>query len=336
MKNLSLFEKLFFVLNSIFSTLLIFSIFFAYVKPSLIQNFSLFTLLTPIFSFINLFFLFFWIISLKKQFLLSFVCLLISFKSMAKSFTISNSSPEFSENKLSILSYNVRMFNVYNWISDEDISNKISIFLSGQNPDIICLQEFYDKNFELKKYPYKFKFTRGDKTKYGQVIYSKHPIINKGEINFKSKSNSAIYADLKLKKDTIRIYNIHLESFSFDKSVDITQHNEKIISDISNTFITQQNQVEKIISNIKQCNYRYIITGDFNNTAHSYVYNKLITGLKDSFSEKGDGFGTTFSYKKIPFRIDYILIPKDYKVNNFKTYDVNFSDHKPIYSEFIY
>ena len=44
------------------------------------------------------------------------------------------------------------------------------------------LQEFYDKNFELKKYPYKFKFTRGDKTKYGQVIYSKHPIINKGEI----------------------------------------------------------------------------------------------------------------------------------------------------------
>ena len=60
MKNLSLFEKLFFILNSIFSTLLIFSIFFAYVKPSLIQNFSLFTLLTPsffIYKFIFSFFL---------------------------------------------------------------------------------------------------------------------------------------------------------------------------------------------------------------------------------------------------------------------------------------
>ena len=336
MNNLNLFEKLFFIINSIFSSLLIFSILFAYIKPSFVQNFSLFTLTTPIFSFINLLFLFFWIINLKKQFLLSFVCLLISFKSLAKSFTISNNSHEFSENKLSILSYNVRMFNVYNWIRDEDISNKISIFLLGQNPDIICLQEFYDKNFELENYPYEFKFTRGDKTKYGQVIYSKYPIINKGEINFKSKSNSAIYADLKLKNDTVRIYNIHLESFSFDKSVDITQHNEKIIFDISNTFIKQQNQAEKIISNIKQCNYKHIITGDFNNTAHSYVYNKLIKGLKDSFTEKGDGFGTTFSYKKIPFRIDYILIPKDFKVNNFKTYDVDFSDHKPVYSEFIY
>ena len=145
MKNLSLFEKFFFVLNSIFSTLLIFSIFFAYVKPSLIQNFSLFTLLTPIFSFINLFFLFFWIISLKKQFLLSFVCLLISFKSMAKSFTISNSSPEFSENKLSILSYNVRMFNVYNWISDEDISNKFLFFSRGKTLMLYAYKSFMIK-----------------------------------------------------------------------------------------------------------------------------------------------------------------------------------------------
>ena len=74
------------------------------------------------------------------------------------------------------------------------------LFFSQGKTQYSCLQEFYDKNFELKKYPYKFKFTRGDKTKYGQVIYSKHPIINKGEINFKSKSNSAIYADLKLKR----------------------------------------------------------------------------------------------------------------------------------------
>ena len=35
-------------------------------------------------------------------------------------------------------------------------------------------------------------------------------------------------------------------------------------------------------------------------------------------------------------RIDYILLSKDFRVNKFKTYKINLSDHEPIFSEIIF
>jgi len=55
----------------------------------------------------------------------------------------------------------------------------------------------------------------------------------------------------------------------------------------------------------------------------------LKKGKNDAFEVAGKGFGKTFDYK-LPVRIDYILTDKQINVNNFKTYDVKFSDHFPI------
>ena len=63
------------------------------------------------------------------------------------------------------------------------------------------------------------------------------------------------------------------------------------MNDLSKTFIIQQKQVELIKKSIKKSPYKVILSGDFNNTAFSYIYKELSRDLNDSFKEKGNGFG---------------------------------------------
>ena len=73
------------------------------------------------------------------------------------------------------------------------------------------------------------------------------------------------------------------------------------------------------------------MTGDFNNTAYSFIYKEIIgDDLVDTFKEAGNGFGKTYDFKFFPLRIDYILSDKAFTVNGYKTYDVKLSDHYPI------
>ena len=336
MKKLDIFEKFLFVVNSLAAFLFLISIFIPYLKPSIFYQFSILSLFSPLIIILNIFFLFFWIAKLKKQFLLSLMVLLIGFDSVRSFINFSNSSEFLGGNEISIISYNVRLFNIYKWIDDDNVESKIKDFLNKKNADIICLQEFQNSNFKLDKYPYMYEKLRGDNLKYGQVIFSKYPIVNKGSVDFNSSTNNAIFSDIKILNDTIRIYNIHLQSFSFEMGnplIGINKNNEKVIKNISNTFIRQEQQIEELKNSIENSPHRVIISGDLNNTAFSYVYKELSEGFIDSFKEKGNGFGITFNYNFIPLRIDFILTQELFKINSFKTFRLNLSDHEPIYTE---
>ena len=73
-----------------------------------------------------------------------------------------------------------------------------------------------------------------------------------------------------------------------------------------------------------------IVSGDFNNSAFSYIYNQVKGDLKDTFKEQGNGFGRTYDFKFFPLRIDFILSDQSFEVDSFKTFDVEYSDHYPI------
>jgi endonuclease/exonuclease/phosphatase family metal-dependent hydrolase len=108
------------------------------------------------------------------------------------------------------------------------------------------------------------------------------------------------------------------------------------MDNISNTFVEQEEQVQILKNSIKNSPHNVLLAGDFNNTAFSYIYRELSKGFNDSFKEKGNGFGITFNYNFIPLRIDFILAEKLFKINSFKTFKINLSDHEPIYSEITY
>ena len=217
MKNLGLFEKFLFFINSVIAFLFLGTLLIPYLSPSIFSQFSILSLFSPLIIIANILFLFFWIAKLKRQFILSLVVLIIGIDSLRSFINFSNNSRFLGGNEISIISYNVRLFNIYKWIEEDNVNIKIRDFLNEKNPDIICLQEYQNSEFKIHNYPYVYEKLRGDNLKYGQAIFSKYPIINKGSVDFNSSSNNAIFSDIKIMNDTIRVYNIHLQSFSFEK-----------------------------------------------------------------------------------------------------------------------
>ena len=239
------------------------------------------------------------------------------------------------------MSYNVRLFNVFKWIPRENIGDDILGFINEQNPDILCIQEYSETaKVDLRVYKHKFIFMEGKKIKTGQAIFSKFPIVNRGNIEFPKSDNLIIYADIRKGKDTIRVYNMHLQSIKISPDVNEMQDNVDSISQqksqlvvrrISEAFKQQQHQAEILMNHKKKCHYPMIICGDMNNSAFSYVYRSIKGNLNDCFEEAGNGFGQTYNFKYYPARIDYIFADKSMKVKNFQNFS-NFkkSDHYPI------
>jgi|TARA_B110000908_G_scaffold172573_1_gene240897 endonuclease/exonuclease/phosphatase family metal-dependent hydrolase len=337
MKNLNLIDKLLYFINSILAILLLFSFTLQYIKPSLFPYLSFVSLSVPILLLLNFLFCVYWIIKLKKQFILSLLILLIGYSQVLSFFKLSKNIERVSPDNISVMSYNVRLFNLYNWIDNDEILNDIKSFVNNENPDVINIQEFRStKEFSLDAYPYKHSSLSDGKTSYGLASFSKLPIVNQGVILSENSSAIAIYIDLIKYRDTLRFYNIHLKSFKLESELEIISetNSDKILNVFDNTFKIQENQSKIISKHIKQSPYKVVVSGDFNNTAYSYVYKLLKDDLVDAFDSAGSGFGSTYNFKYFPMRIDFILMDNSFRINEFKTFDKNLSDHFPIISTF--
>tara|TARA_R110000868_G_scaffold21614_11_gene89574 strand:+ start:5271 stop:6086 length:816 start_codon:yes stop_codon:yes gene_type:complete len=261
--------------------------------------------------------------------------LLLGYISLGNFFKFKLSEEEIKEGDLSIMSYNVKGFNKFDWLHDASVEGRIMEFISSEDPDILCIQEFSRiKDRQLKKL-YPFKFITGYKSsekKSIQAIYSKFPIINSGSLDFPDSGNNAIFADIVVSKDTIRLYNLHLESHRVIPSVRRISNEPKgrLLRRLAKSFAKQGEQAELFDKHRNATTYRKIVCGDFNNTQFSNVY-KLIKGeMNDSFMEKGTGYGRTFNFKYYPVRIDFILADQQFEIMAHKNFDIKLSDHFPV------
>jgi endonuclease/exonuclease/phosphatase family metal-dependent hydrolase len=333
MKKLRLTEKMVFVLNTIASTVLLLSFILPYLPPKTFSFFSVLSLGVPLLILLNVLFFIYWLVKIKRQLLLPLFVLIIGYLLHGSLYKFSASNENSEENDLTVMNFNVRLFNLYNWIKDEDLASKTQEFLKTESPDVLCIQEYHPNGaIDLSFYKYRYEKLSGKVTKHGQVILSKYPIVNSGSVEFPETPNNAIYADIVKDVDTIRIYNIHLESLRIDTDVEKLkmESSERLFKLAGSTFKRQQFQTELFLMHKNKCSYKKIISGDFNNTAYSYVYRKIKGNLNDTFKEAGNGFGRTHDFKFFPLRIDFILAEKDFVVNRFKTYDTHLSDHFPI------
>src|SRR5205085_1428358 len=131
------------------------------------------------------------------------------------------------EGYLKIMSFNVRLFDLYNWFHNTETRQKIFDFLEKESPDIICFQEFYTsdgknpsfRNEDTLRYYLGAKFAQLEYTvnlhntdHWGIATFSRYPIINKESNHFAEHGgNIFITSDVKVGDDTIRIINTHLE-----------------------------------------------------------------------------------------------------------------------------
>ncbi len=330
-----LINKIIFLINSIVAFALLLSYLLPYVSPKTFPLLSVLSLTVPVFIVINLIFLVYWIILLNKRLILSLVVLILGFSHVSSLYKLGGKSSE-SEDALTLLSYNVRSFNRYGWIASKSIPKDISEFVKEEGVDIFCAQEYHTKpGLDFSQYPYKFEDFNNDNGELALVIFSKYPIINKGSFGFKKTANNIIFSDIVVKKDTIRVYNAHLQSHKIGAITNglADEDSQKLLKRIQVSFEKQQGQAEMLIKHMHTSPYKNVVMGDFNNTAYSYVYNKIKSeGLQDAFKEAGSGFGKTFEFDLFPLRIDFILVPEDFEVLAFKNFDLELSDHYPIFS----
>jgi endonuclease/exonuclease/phosphatase family metal-dependent hydrolase len=337
LKNLNFIDKLIFLANSLAAFVLLLAYFLPLMSPKTFSVLSVLSLGLPFLMLLNVLFFVYWLLKVKRQFILSLLIVGFGYFLFGSLYKFSNSETEPSKKSISVMNYNVRLFNLYDWIPDVNVPSEFSSFIKKEQPDVLCIQEYHPTTkIDLSLYPYKYEKIEGVKLKYGQAIFSKFPIINSGSVEFPNTANNAIFADIVAHKDTIRVYNIHLQSLKIDKKVeDLTQaESEKVFLGIGKTFTMQQFQTELFLIHKNDCTYKTIISGDFNNTAFSYVYRSIKGDMIDAFKTSGNGFGRTFNFKFFPLRIDFLLADKKLVVNKFKTFDVQLSDHYPVMATF--
>ena len=328
MKKGAFWDKILFFINSLIAVTLLLSYLLPYVSPKSTPGLTILSLAVPILFLINLLFVIYWVIRLKKQFILSTLIIIIGFGYIGRIYKFSEKKKLLNDD-LKVMSYNVRMFNHYGWSSKDSIDLKAYDFINEKEPDILTIQEFFEaEDFQIS-YPYQYIKTKTNK--FGLAIYSKFPIINSGSFDFKGSANNIIFADILKEMDTIRIYNIHLESLKISPNKENfgEENSDRLIKRMKTAFKKQAIQTEQFLAHEKGWKGKKIVCGDFNNTAFSWVYRQIAEGKQDAFVEAGKGLGKTFDYG-YPLRIDFILADMNFDVNYFETFNVKYSDHFPI------
>jgi len=320
---------------------------------------------------LNILFIILWLFRLNKLVLLSLICILIGFCSLKRLYHFkSKELPSEIKNAVKVMSYNVQVMGLYsdvgtnNWKISYNQRDSIIDLLETEKPDILCLQEYYSDNNPKTAFPTTslIKKVIGETNvcfhmpikrnshQYGLAIFSKYPVIHQENIDFKTAStNLAMYADLKVGKDTIRVFNVHLQSLHLKKedyvfaqqavgnnfelsNEAIAAGSKRILRKIKKGFAIRAEQVKVLKEYIQSSPYKMIVCGDFNDTPWSFTYKQIQDLLKDAHMESGNGFGNTMTINKLlAFRIDYIFCDKNFKTYQFTTKPYKASDHLPVY-----
>ena len=327
--------------------LLLFALFLSYTSPyispdTFLWPVALLGLIYPFILLINVLFTIYWLIRFKKHFWANIIIILLGYGHIQNLINIKENTIN-TEGKFSVMSFNVRLFNAYNWIKKDDVKQKIIQYLNKESVNVLCLQEFYaPEELPRLNYPHSHIGLQSKRKSWRMATYSNFPIFNKGTVSIYGErtNNVCIYTDIAMHSDSIRVYNVHLASNWFEKEdyefLDrpTVEGVESIIERLKTSFFKRAKQVKAIKAHMSTSPYPIILCGDFNDTPTSFTYKQLSEGLNDSYTNAGSGLGQTYNGKFPILRIDYILHSPEFKINSFKTTKVNLSDHLPIVSTF--
>lgn len=305
-------------------------------------------LLFPAILVINFFFLIFWVLVKPRGVIIPLFGFIICYGPVRRYCPV-NLPGNPPDSSIKVLSYNVWNYGDY---GDRTIPNRIVKYIKDQDADIVCLQESSENQVgtvqvdSILKPVYQYKDTAKHKGDF-MTIFSKHPIIGKEHIEYKSKGNMSCAFKLHVKDRNIIVINNHLETTGLtleekeqfrelvkgDLDKDAATHTSKwLISHLGNQTSKRAPQADAVARYIAfHRGTPMIVCGDFNDTPLSYAHRVISKGLTDCFVSTGNGPGISYHHSRIFVRIDNILCTDDFepyacKVDN----SIKSSDHYPI------
>lgn len=259
---------------------------------------------------------------------------------------------------LSILTYNVHGFTRGETQHSGYLRNADSIaaYIRQLSPDIICFQEYETMqpadvehlNNLYRDWPYRsYNFIYGGENNigYGTAIFSRLPILNARRMIFEESANSLLTADLvDASGDTLRLFNNHLQSTQVDETsqdrverLDMRgeegakQFVRSLGARLKTNYRRRATQVDTVSRMIAASSHPVVVLGDFNDTPVSYTYKKMRGHLEDTFINAGCGFAYTYNRLFSMLRIDYIFHSSVYTTLEYRSDDLKWSDHNPVF-----
>ena len=306
---------------------------------------------------VNFIVLFFWIYQRKWWIVCPLIALSANYDFFASMYRFPGAKmPENTAGQpVTVATYNIE--GAY-WITKFPEKYSVKKMIQDYNIDILCFQEFcedaattLDSALQRFNMPYRVSFfnRQSQWANCGTVIYSKYPIVNYGEISFNSEINGALWADIKINRDTIRVFNNHLQTTNFSQN-QLEYKRQKSVRDwkgqaytlvkildcLKNNFQERANQSILVRKMIDTSRYPVIVCGDFNDTPVSFAFNHIISNdLKDGFRDCGRGYGHSFNGLKRLLRIDFMAYGEYFTGMEYLSPEQAWSDHNPVIMKLI-
>ena len=314
-----LLDAAFAVVTALVALLLLFMYLAPYVSPDASWVFSVLGLVAPVIYVSGLVLFLYWVIRWRWGYASPMlVLLLLGVPKISLYYKIDTlrhyGEPVYDRSALKVMAYNVRMFYGDDGRSTVD---SLAAFVNRYDPDILCIEEFSDlargatMRFDSLIAP---GYRRAVYSRDGEgtagvalAVYSKLRILASGAVDCVNDVDTtratAVWADLRLDRDTVRVFCNHLRSTHIKSSdsdylmnyrflTDTASHEKlhSILSRLRYNSISRSHQVDSLSQLIAATPHARIVCGDFNDTPLSYTYRLMSRGLQDAFREKGRGF----------------------------------------------
>lgn len=164
------------------------------------------------------------------------------------------------------------------------------------------------------------------------VVYSRYPIRKSQLVELQSGrfSRPCQVVDVELPGGPLRVINVHLSllihgpQWLANHSAELSQHVPQALKD-------RRGQIASLLPLIQG---RCLVAGDFNSQPRDNCLRPLKGALKDSFRERGIGWGLSFESTLPGLRIDYIWHSPQLQCLDSQVVQSLSSDHLPIYADF--
>jgi endonuclease/exonuclease/phosphatase family metal-dependent hydrolase len=318
-------KRFFIIVNIIAAILFLLGCYGYLFNPAWFWPIGFLTLTAFYFFLILVAFIFFWFFIKPYRAFISIIAIACAYPSIRNifPFRVTSSFTKIkTANALRVMTWNVAQFNVMEDKKHPEVKKQMFALINEYQPDIACFQEMVAEDSSVKDhghtdeflekldfpdyfYSYNSKEDFWGYAHFGIIIFSKYPIINKKTISFYPNDYNSIfqYADIVKGEDTIRVFNIHLQSLRFSSAnlkyidkpttekAEVLKESKSIIGKFRIGFLKRQKQADRIRAEIDISPYPVIVTGDFNDVPNSYAYHAIGRGMKNAFVEKGAGLG---------------------------------------------
>ena len=309
-------------------------------------------------------------IFINKKWALAFFLLLLpglyNFFNVVAISPLSNWKMKKDTNDIRIMTWNVSDFGTPAPLNQSDGTQRKQMIetISEYNPDIICVQEYYNieqphevrsVRHELDSIGYPYSTFSGDqeyKTYFGieqrgVAIFSKTPLLKSGRLQTRKdfKTEYMSFADILLQNKPVRIATAHLTSFYLFPDSAKGYQGKKLVAKKIFTYkqdvemklldieALHDEQAALINSFLDTASYPVVYCGDCNATSTMYSYRILKGEKQDAFLKKGNGIGATFYNIAPTLRIDMCFPNSHFEVKQCTVVQRKLGDHYPVVTD---